>query len=422
MGQGSALAQRTPAISADDAVSPTAIVEGAGVKVGEGTVLRPQVGIELGMVSNVFYEDTDPHAAGLMRILLQVGAGSLSPQRLAPVESDDQDVTRPRNVGDFQYRADLRLNYDYFPSTNDRVRDQGGLGVGALFRGIVNPERPLQFAIFENYERVLRPTNFESSDNINRDINQLRLSMQWAPSGRSLSGVLSYENRIDVFERKAQRFANRFQNTFGVRLNWQLFPKTRLFADFTQGIFTGLGDSSIKVTSYPMSPTVGIRTLLTPAISLAMRVGYANGFYAEGPSYSTVVFGTEVGYAYSPLGRLTGAYHYLHNDSINANFYRDHVIRVSAQHAFTPFLGMIQGELIFRNYQGVIVMGTSPNRSDVIAAVMAQLSYNFRDWLATAVDYRFTTDQTDFLYTVDGFTDDPSYVRHEVLVGVRAAY
>src|SRR3954470_19745347 len=59
------------------AVDPIAIVSGAGVKVGEGTIFRPQIGIETGVVSNVFYQADGPVTAGLLRILAEVGTGSL---------------------------------------------------------------------------------------------------------------------------------------------------------------------------------------------------------------------------------------------------------------------------------------------------------------------------------------------------------
>jgi len=58
---------------------PVAGVEGPGIKVGEGTVVHPVVGLSTGAVSNVFYEEDGTNAAGVLRLLAQVGAGSLSP-------------------------------------------------------------------------------------------------------------------------------------------------------------------------------------------------------------------------------------------------------------------------------------------------------------------------------------------------------
>ena len=60
-------------------------------------------------------------------------------------------------------------------------------------------------------------------------------------------------------------------------------------------------------------------------------------------------------------------------------------------------------------------------RNDVIFAVPISASYNFRDWLAGSLSYRFVTDQTSFRYDTGDGLDDPSYTRHELLAGVRAA-
>src|SRR5258708_5256413 len=66
--------------------APSDMVEGRGVKIGEGTTLHPVIGMQTGVVSNVFYEDADPNAAGVLRLIAQVGIGSLSGLRLVPAE------------------------------------------------------------------------------------------------------------------------------------------------------------------------------------------------------------------------------------------------------------------------------------------------------------------------------------------------
>jgi len=250
---GSTAAAQAPGIDPEDAIAPIAVVEGAGVKVGDGTVLHPSIGLEAGVVTNVFYTDQNTVAAGVVRLIGEVGAGSLSPQRLAPTEQTSMDISQPTSAGDFQYRTDLRLSYEYLPSTDDQVSSQGGLGAGFNFRGIINPQRSRQFAVVEDYQRLIRPTNFDSSGNTNRDINDLKLQFQYAPLGRNLSGIIHYEDIVDVFEANTQQFANRFQNTIGLRINYQWLPQTRVYVDATEGIDTGLGDSE-KVTSTAHSP------------------------------------------------------------------------------------------------------------------------------------------------------------------------
>lgn len=416
-----------------DAVSPIALVQGGGIKVGEGTVLQPQVGLQTGVVSNVFYQNTNVVTAGLLRLLVEIGTGSLPAQRLNPAAGDQGTLDAGAapvvpsiqvESGDFQYSANAYVSWDQYLSTNDNVNAQGGLGGGLVLRGLVNPQRPLQFAVQEVYSRLIRPVNFESQADANRDINNVSLRVNYIPTGRSLSGYLYYQNTIDVFESSSQQFANRLLNQLGLHLDWQWLPLTEVFADVSGGYNTGIG-SSEKVNSTPLTAIAGIGTSLTLNTTISAHIGYTNGFYSTGPSYSSVDGGALFGYRYSPLGRITAQYSYSQSDSINANFYSEHLVAVTLEQYFAPFILFARPELRLRSYQGTIVMDVngSTTRDDTIVAVTAGMRYNFRGWLAATLDYNLQDDQTDFRYTVGRFANlDPSYVRHELMLGVRAAY
>lgn len=411
-----------PGISPEGAIAPISIVEGPGVKVGEGTVLHPIFGFETGYVSNVFYTANNPTGAGILRLIAQIGAGSLTPQRLAA--SNDPETDNHENSGVLQYRADLRATYDIYLSGKDSVGSQDGLGIGALFRGIVNPKHTWSFLYLEDFQRLIRSTNFESSAQTNRDINHLQLGLQYAPVDHNVSGLLHFEDVVDVFEASNQQFANRNQNSAGLTVSWRVRPVTVLYVDGTMGLYSGLGADSKKVTSYPLLAQVGVQTLLSLNTTVVAHVGYTNGFYSAGPSFSAIVGGVQVGYRYANTGRITALYDYSHQDSINANYFRDHEIAMVLEQQFTPaFVLSLQPELRFREYQGVqqIVMAPTNTRDDVILAVSAGIRYNFRDWFAAVLQYRLSSVQTDFRYMVNGVTDDPSYVRHEIVAGVRAA-
>lgn len=411
------------------AVNPVSLVQGSGIRIGQGTVFRPQLGVVTGVVNNVFYENQDVVTAGLLRILVEVGTSSLPVQRLMirTENENTDDPSAPQTLtstdsGDFQYSADLYATYDQYLSTNDNVTAQGGLGGGLLLRGVVNPRRPLQFGFQEHFNRIIRSTNYESREDTNRDINKLDLRLSYVPDGRALGGYLYYENTIDVFETDAQRFANRLQHTAGLHINWQWLPLTRVYGDASIGYFTGLGDST-KINSYPLRLIAGIQTAFTLNTTFNGYAGYTNGFYASGPSYSTITAGGQLGYRYSPLGRVTAMYAYEHQDSINANFYRDHMFGLTFEQYFVPFVVLIRPELRFREYEGTIVMGPEGNtRKDTIIGATAGMRYNFRDWIAATIDYQLQVVNSDFIYDAGGVMIDPSYVRHELLVGVRAAY
>lgn len=425
-GMGTALAQAPDApsnMTPDQAVSPTSLVEGAGVKVGEGTVLHPIVGLETGVVQNVFYEESGTNTSGLLRLLIELQAGSLPQERLSVADREGQ---AQENLGTLQFDFRTYLSWDQYLSSNDAVMKQGGLGGGLLFRGIVRPSAPLSFSFMENFNRVIRATNFESNDRVNRDINQLQLRLNYRPRGRSLGGYLYFNNTIDVFEDSDQRFLNRLQNTLGLHVNYQWLPLTRLFVDVSQGLFGGLGSASTKVGSLPLTTVAGIMTALTLRTTFSARIGYTNGFYEAGPSYSAVAGGVQLGYRYSPLGRVTALYSYDHADSINANFFRDHKIGLMLEQQALPFTLVLRPEIFFRKYSGVIVMSPdgSTTRNDFIASITAGARYNYRNWLGFTVDYSFAAIQSDFRYVINGSgdLDDPSFSRHTLLAGMRAAY
>jgi hypothetical protein len=418
-----------PSMDPADAVNPVSIVSGSGIKIGEGTVFHPQVGIETGVVSNVFYQSNNRVASGLLRLLAEVGTSSLPNQRLTIQTAQNTEDPEPQQTltstepGDFQYSADLYATWDQYLSTNSDVTSQGGLGGGLLLRGIVNPRHPLQFGFQEHFSRVIRATNFESGTDTNRDVNQLGLRLSFVPTGRSLRGYLYYQNTIDVFEASSQQFANRLQNLVGLHVNWQWLPLTGIFVDVSQGYYTGIG-SSEKINSYPLVLRGGIQTSITINTTLNAFAGYTNGFYAAGPSYSSLTAGAMLGYRYSPLGRVSALYSYDHQDSINANFYRDHLFQGTIEQYLVPFIVFAQPELRLRRYEGTIVMGTTGRtRDDLIVGATVGMRYSFRQWIAATLDYQLQYVNTDFRYDAGGgMIIDPSYVRHELLVGVRAAY
>jgi hypothetical protein len=421
-----AAAQSVAAFDPSDAVAPISIVEGPGVKVGEGTVLHPIFGVETGFISNVFYEDEDTNGAGLLRLLAQIGAGSLPLSRLTSpsmleVDQAGDEQKSTQDAGDFQYRADLRLSYDVLLSGDRYVGETGGLGVGGALRGLVNPLRTWSFGFADEVRRLVRAANFETPSDTNRIINDLKLRLLFQPAGRTLSGFLRYDNNLDYFEAEEQRFANRIQHTFGARALWRVFPMTRVFVDASIAANRPLGAESTKVSSNPLLAVAGIQTLLSLNTTVSAQAGYTNGFYSGGPSYSAPELGAEVGYRYSPLGRFTAMYRYTHQDSLNASFFRDHVLKFWLQQLYVPFAITVSPELHFRRYQGITVVNGGPTRDDVVFLIAAGVHYNFRNWIAATLGYNLTIVQTDYRYMTDGLFDDPSYIRHELLAGLRFA-
>jgi hypothetical protein len=401
------------------------VVEGAGIKVGEGTVIHPVLGVESGIVYNVFYEEgsADPVTSGLLRVIGEIAVGSLPPERLQGPAEEPEEV---KNYGDLAFRAELHAQYEEYLSGRDDVRAHRNIAFAGLMRGLVYPQRTWQFGFEDDIRRETRPTNFESTQDTDRIINRVGLALRYRPAGRALSGTLSYSNTIDYFEDANQQFANRMSNIGKLEVGWQLFPVTRVSGEVSFGVVSGFGSRSTRPTSLPLRINAGIQTALTVKTSVAARLGFAKGFYDNGPDFTFITGGLRFGYRFSPQGRLSLLYDYDFQDSINANYYTDHAILGKLEQIIRNFGLSFGAEVRFRHYGGVImeVDPTRPNRDDVIFAAIFSGAYNFRHWIAATLDYRFQTDQTDFRYVPQAGSppDDPSYTRHQVMVGVRAAY
>jgi hypothetical protein len=414
----------TPVLAQETGTGVTDIVEGAGIKVGEGTVLHPILGIDSGIVYNVFYEDGNegPVTSGLLRLYAAMAVGSLPSERLQTVQEEDDDT---KNYGDLAFRADLYAQYEEYLSSRETVRSQRDITLGLMLRGIVFPRRTWQFGFHEEFRRDPRPVNFESDGDVDRDTNIIGVELRYRPYGRALSGDLRYRNHIDYFEDDSQQFANRMQHTIGLQVGWKLFPVTRLYGDASLGFAGGFGSASTRPSSMPLRILVGIQSALTVKTTINAKLGFGKGFYDSGPDFTMVTGGAQFGYRFSPNGRGTLMYDYDFHDSINANYYTDHAIKLKIDQLIGRFGVSAAAELRFRHYAGVImeVDPARPNRDDLIFSVPLGVNYHFRNWIAATLDYRFTTDQTDFRYMPEpGVIDDPSYTRHLLLAGVRAAY
>ena len=331
-------------------VAPVGIVEGDGIKIGEGTVLHPAVGADTGYVSNVFYDDASTAGAGIFRVIGQVGTASLS-----PCPARRRSAGGAYNPGSFQHSEDLRLSYDFYLSGNDYVSEQNGLGIDATVRGIVLPGHTWSFLYLDTFERAIRATNFESADRINRDINRLYLGLHVVAVRPLDPRLLHYENTLDIFENSAHQFADRLQNPAGITASWRLRPVTVLFADASMGFYTGIGDAiagaNKKVDSFPLTISAGIQTLLSLKTTLVGRIGYTNGFYSSGPSYGTVMGGVQLGYRYSPAGSCHAALRVPARGLDQRELLPRSPVRFRIDQGFVPFAVSVEPELRLRAVQ-----------------------------------------------------------------------
>lgn len=410
------LALSAPLFSSS-ALAQDASVQGPGYKVSEGTVMHPTVGAETGFISNVFYEDSSPLAAALLRLTGNLNFGS------AEVE-ENEDSAEGDNPGEppkYDFSAGLRMSYEEYLSGDASAQAQRNLGLGADIALTVFPQGKVRFDFTDNFIRNNRPTNFESNRVLNRDVNHLQAKVVLQGQESSLKTSFRFENTLDVFESTGASFANRQQTLLGGRLDWQFLPITRFYFDASYGLYSAIG-SGTKASSTPLRLILGADTAITESTTLKVRGGFVNGFYSGGADYTAPSYGAEFGYRYSPVGRVTLGYDHDFHDSINGNFYSDHALELKFDQQISRALLTFTADTRLRTYQGLVNLGGGTTRSDFILGLGANAGYEMKEWLALSASYGTQVVATDYRSTVDGVTDDPSYARHTLMVGATAAF
>jgi hypothetical protein len=405
------------------------IVEGPGIPLGEGTVLHPIVGVETGFTDNVFYTESSTRSSGVLRLLVEAALASkaLKPEVAGETYIDGEEPPAEAADQALVYRLGARLSYTQYLTGTDAISDQGGLGALATGHLEALPAGKLTFVADETFLRDIRPTNYFGFQHSNRIINASNLGLRWRPGGGAMQGSLRWDNQIDYFEDDKQRFANRMINAIVVGYEWKLFPYTKLFADFNYSFVGSFGADggaipAIKRDAQPIRGGVGIATALSEMVTAKAHAGWAYASYDGGSGYNTPVFGAELGYRYSPLGRVLVGYNWDHRDSINADYYRDHQIHAGIEQPIGPVLGNLGGEVRIRKYNGISPDIGPPERDDVILAGALRGTYVYRDWLAILLEVRIQSVQTDYMPVVSAPFSDPSFTRTDATLGMRAAF
>jgi len=406
------------------------VVEGAGYPVGEGTVIHPVLGAEVGMINNVFYEESssNPYTAGILRLIAEASVASkqIEPEpEMDPLLDPNEEAPAAPAAPKLEYRAGGRLEYSEYLAPDSYVRAQRTLGANLNGHLVVSPQGRFKFNADEHFVRDTRPTNYEGVDGNNRIANNLGLAVTYQPGGRQIGVSLGWDNQIDYFEDPDSQFANRMINSLRARGDWQWAPFTKFYADFNLGFIGGFASDSLNGTEYkrsamPIRGGVGLATAITEMFTVKAHVGWGYASYSGGDGYNRPVLGVELGYRYMPTGRFTVGYDWDHHDSVNADYFTDHAITARVDHQFgARIIGNVTGDVRFRAYRGISTQIGASSRNDLLFSIGAGGTYVLKDWVGVVVNYRTEVDQTDYMSI--SFGDDPSYTRHEVTAGVRAA-
>jgi hypothetical protein len=401
-------------------------LEGPGVAVSPGTVLHPNIGAEAGVINNVFFEDTDAITSGLFRISAKLDlASAKAPEPETDPEILGEDPPAEPAAPAFEFRLGGVAAYEeYLYYGNPSTTAQRNLTLDAVGHLLVYPQGTWAFVADDRLRRDVRPRNFEDATSTNRIDNLLNLGIRYQPGGRAISGTLRYQNALDVYE-GSTAVANRMNQLLAVKGEWQWRPYTRFTAELSYGFYGPLGDAApsgalTKYASNPLTFITSVATVLSEPVTLKAHLGWAWSPYEMGQGYNAPLAGTELGFMYAPTGRLVLEADYYFQDSTNANFYRDIKLQARVEQQVRKLLFSGGLAAYIRGYRGINGIG-APNRDDVVLSATARAQYVLSERYYATAEYIGTADQTDYVTTFMG-TDDPSYSRHELMVGVRAAF
>jgi hypothetical protein len=399
-------------------------VEGKGVEISPGTVVHPTFGADFGVIDNVFYEDNTTVTSGLLRLSanFSVASAKVEPEEAVPGEEAANEPAPPT----FEFRAGGGVRYEEFLYyANPSTAAQRNLSLDTQAHLQVYPQGTLSFIADDRLRRDVRPRNFEDTSSTARIDNLLDLGLRYQPGGRTISGTLRYQNMTDIVE--STSIANRMNHTLGLRGDWQWLPYTRFFADASVGFFGSLGAAQLatsgltKQSSVPIRGLVGVATAISEPLTVKLHAGWAYGPYGGGEGYNGPLLDAEVGYAYAPAGRVVVEYNYDYEDSINANYYRDHKFTAKIDQQLIDKL-LLSGavDVRLRGYRGIDSIGMA-SRDDLILGGVVQAQYVLSERYYLTGTYTGSVDTTSYRTSFQGM-DDPSYTRQEAMLGARAAF
>jgi len=399
----------------------------SGVQLSDSTLMHAGVGSEIGYDSNVYYTDTASGAttgAGILRILPFIEITNASRTGEAP--------------SSVYFDANASLLYrEYIASDqiapNVKRAFMPSVGVSGEFGG----NQALDLTLADSFTRIEDPpyglTGGVNNEPIIRNSNQAFAQLRLMPGGGRLQGVIRYTNGIDIFGDTTQTydFADSMSHELMLDFSWKWLPKTAIFVQARQGYVQYFHPNGInKSSSFPLHAIVGLRGLITEKLTLALSIGYTNGFYSD--SRSTGGFlGSSYAAAdvtYHPLLTtivMLGYRHDFQNSVISNFYYVDGVYATIQQQLLARISLSLSGRWEHRNFQFINVpvgsANTALSRVDDFFQVGATADVSIKAGFYAGVGYSLLANKSDFVATMAGQLS-PQYVKHQVFGRLGVTY
>ncbi len=261
--------------------------EGAGIKAGD-LELHPGIGGEIGYDSNWFLRSfkqgptiangapaLPPREGAILRITPSFSIATTGPQRSA----DAAGRIEPRI---FNFRGGVSATYREFFG-HDELRRQRNVGLNADLRADINQGRPIGFAVFAGYQRLIQP-NVVADPNLSFNRSDIKAGAEIIaiPGGGTLDLRLAYQLYAALFEESQGVPYTNITHEIAARNRWRFRPRTALFHDTSLRFinYPNADRAALFLSdSTPLRTRVGLTGLITDRIGTLLAVGYGASFF-----------------------------------------------------------------------------------------------------------------------------------------------
>jgi hypothetical protein len=391
--------------------------EGPGFKLGERLVLHLGLGVQITYDNNIFFQS-------------QNETGSF---QLVVLPSFDM-ATRARNVPHtIDFRLHGAMEYTEYLTGDANISQHRSFGVQAGGLLTIMPGHKVSIDILDNYVRSVQPpyaaAGVAPSYNIDRDVNQVGLRLNFRPGGERLHLMLSYTFGIDFFENPIYQPLDVETHRTELRLSWKFFPKTALYLDAvdTPYIYPHPDPTNPHPNSYPLQIVLGVQGLITPKLTVNVYVGYGNGFYVSGPNPNTGVGGLSLSWKPFYSAAATLAYRHDFQNSLLGSYYDLDTASVSWAQLLWRFMASVALSYSNIRYQGIPATALSgvnpPNRTDNFVSLNVRFEYPFKRWLSLSLGYIMQYNNASSKLDLGPLGVIPAdYLKHSVYLRLQVLY
>lgn len=292
-------------------------------------LLRPSIGVTGHYDTNIFNASSQEVLINPIR-----GAASI---RIVPKLSLQNDLTG-NTVFNFSATGDGRI----YVSGDSALKNLNNFGGTSALDVTFGQRKPIAFTLFDFFTRSLRANNWETSQTLNRNANDVGGRVEFhpgdTPERRPFNIALSGSYLIDRFE----DYGGFNADTIHTRFNgsWRFLPKTAAYIDatwdFRQFKDPLLLQRNLTYDSKPFRVRGGASGAITKRISFDVSAGWGMSLLTGSTStgFSSVIGGASFGFRPTETTRLTLGYNHDMRDAYLGGFADLHRIGFSAKQRF----------------------------------------------------------------------------------------